>query len=176
MGLLLCPVTILITLTLLAFGPAKGCVYAMLGSLASATVTYWLGRVVGHVPLRRVNGPRLSKLRAALRKRAFRATTAARLLPLGNFTAINVFAGALYVPFLRFLGGNVAGLAPGMLGMALFARQLELTVHAPSGVNLVVLSLCGAALAGSLWLLGLLLGDAQDPLSRRGIYAERTAS
>jgi phosphatidylserine/phosphatidylglycerophosphate/cardiolipin synthase-like enzyme/uncharacterized membrane protein YdjX (TVP38/TMEM64 family) len=175
MGLLLCPLTILITFSLLAFGPAEGCLYAMLGSLSSSTSSYWLGRVIGHVPLRRVYGPRMSKLRAALRKRAFRATTAARLLPLGNFTAINLLAGALYVPFLHFTAGNLVGLTPGMLGMALFAKQLELTVKVPTGINLILLVLCGVALAGSLWLLGLLLGDSMEERPRRSVYSQRTA-
>jgi uncharacterized membrane protein YdjX (TVP38/TMEM64 family) len=175
MGLTLCPLTPLISLCLLAFGATAGCGYALIGSLASAALSYWLGRAVGHVPLRRANGPRMAKLRAALRKRAFRATTAARLLPLGNFTAINLLAGALYVPFLRFMLGNLAGLLPGVLGMALFAKQLALTLHAPSFINALLLLLCAVALAGSLWLLGLVLGDAAEPRERRALYSHRTA-
>ena len=172
LGLMLCPVTLLIAFTLLALGPTHGFVasslYALAGSLVSASLSYWLGRIVGRVPLRYLSGPRMSKLRAELRRRAFRATIAARLLPLGNFTAINLLAGALYVPFGAFFRGNLVGLLPGISGSALFASQLEQSVREPSAGNLLLLLLCGIGVACGLLLLGRALGGQESQAPRGG--------
>jgi phospholipase D1/2 len=172
-SLVLCPVTLLVTFCLLAFGPLQGFAYAMLGALVSASFSYVVGRLLGRVPLRYLSGPRMSKLRADLRRRALRATAAARLLPLGNFTAINLLAGALYVPFPAFVLGNLVGLGPGVLGMALFAKQVELALRDPSPSNLALLLLSGLAVGGMLWLLGLILGDSGEGRPRRARFFRR---
>lgn len=172
-SLLLCPVTLLVTFCLLALGPLQGFAYAMLGALVSASFSYALGRLLGRVPLRYLSGPRMSKLRADLRRRALRATAAARLLPLGNFTAINLLAGALYVPFFAFVLGNLIGLGPGVLGMALFSKQIEVALRDPSPSNLFLLLLSGLAVGGMLWLLGLILGDTGEGRPRRARFFHR---
>jgi uncharacterized membrane protein YdjX (TVP38/TMEM64 family) len=159
LGFGLCPVTLLIALCVLAFGPLHGSIYALTGSVVSASVYYWLGRVLGHAPLDYMRGPRMSKLRADLRRHGFRATTAARLFPLGNFTAINLLAGALYVPFGPFFAGNLVGLLPGVLGAAVCVRRLTLLVHEPSFRHALVLALCVVAWSLSLWILGRVLSD-----------------
>ncbi len=174
LGFSLCPVTLLITLSVLAFGPVRGSGYALLGSIASASAFYWFGRLVGHAPLDYLRGPRMSKLRADLRRHGFRATTAARLFPLGNFTAINLLAGALYVPFGAFFAGNVVGLLPGVLGAALCARQLAILVRAPSIVHALMLVLCVAAWALGLWLLGRLLAERRPERRTARRHLQRT--
>ncbi|MFT3925332.1 MAG: VTT domain-containing protein [Myxococcales bacterium] len=168
LGFGLCPVTLLVTLSVLGFGPLRGSAYALLGALVSASVFYGLGRALGRAPLDYLRGPRMSKLRADLRRRGFRATTSARLFPLGNFTAINLLAGALYVPFGPFFVGNLVGLLPGVLGTALCAEQLESLLREPSPRHGFYLVLCVVAWSLSLWFLGRVLSDRPPPrVSRR---------
>jgi phosphatidylserine/phosphatidylglycerophosphate/cardiolipin synthase-like enzyme/uncharacterized membrane protein YdjX (TVP38/TMEM64 family) len=168
-GFGLCPVTWLITLSVLGLGTLRGSGAALLGSLLSAAVFYWLGRLWGHVPLDYLRGPRMAKLRAGLRRRAVRATMAARLFPLGNFSAINLLAGALYVPFPAFMAGNLAGLLPGIVGLALCARQLERLLASASLRDLVLWLACVLGLGLGLWLCARGLGDvgARRPTPRR---------
>lgn len=170
LGFGLCPFTLLLTLSVMAFGPLSGAAYALLSGVVSACSFYWLGRLLGHVPLDYLRGPRMSKLRADLRRRGFHATVAARLFPLGNFTAINLLAGALYVPFKDFFLGNLLGLLPGVLGTALCARQLERLLRKPSMIHALLLVVCIVGWSASLWLLGRVLADRPSrPLTKRSL-------
>jgi uncharacterized membrane protein YdjX (TVP38/TMEM64 family) len=108
--------------------------------------------LAGSRALRLLDGPRLRKLRDRLHVHAFRATVVARLLPVGNFTAINLFAGALHIPFLAFLAGNLVGLSFGIAGLTLLADQLANTWQDPSAANL---GLLGAYILG---MFGVSLG------------------
>lgn len=122
--LLFLPSSLLIAGTVLALGPVQGGACALLGALISAALGYGMGRVLGRRPLDRFSTPRMRTLQQALCTRGFRTTLIARFLPLGNFTAINMIAGSLAVPFRAFMLGNVVGIIPGVLVWALFAHEL----------------------------------------------------
>jgi uncharacterized membrane protein YdjX (TVP38/TMEM64 family) len=108
-------------------------------------LSYALGRAFSPLPLRYLRGPRLMKLRAQLRRRGFRAVAAARLIPVGNFTAINLLAGALRVPFRNYLLANVFGLLPGVVVLTLLADRLKHGLREPTALNIGLL-LSAAAL------------------------------
>lgn len=169
LGLCLCPITLLTTISVLAFGPVRGASYALLGALASACAAYGLGRALGHIPLGYLRGPRMAKLRALLRRRGFSATLSARLFPLGNFTLINLLAGGLYVPFPAFFLGNLFGLAPGIAGLAFCARELGRVIARPNLLH--VTSFLGAVvlLGSALWLCGRMLPGALRLSPRRAL-------
>ena len=153
-GTLLCvPITGLMIGTILAFGPFSGFLYAILGTQSAAVCTYWAGRLSGSRALEYASGPRLSKLCEALRHRAFRASIIARLLPVGNFTVINVLAGSMRVPFRAFFFGNLIGLLPGLTFLTFFADQISEVVRNPSRQNLTLLAVIGVALIGITLLM-----------------------
>lgn len=148
-GTLVCvPITGLIIGTILAFGPLYGFFYGMLGTQAAAVCTYWAGRLSGSLALEYASGPRMTKLCEALRHRAFRASIIARLLPVGNFTVINVLAGSMRVPFRAFFFGNLIGLIPGLLFIALFAERISEVIRNPSRENLLLLGAVAVVLVG----------------------------
>jgi uncharacterized membrane protein YdjX (TVP38/TMEM64 family) len=62
------------------------------------------------------------------------------VLPVGNFSVINMIAGALPLPFRSFMLGNLIGLLPGILGLTLFADRLAETLRNPRPWNLLVLA------------------------------------
>jgi hypothetical protein len=72
----------------------------------------------------------------------------ARLLPVGNFTASNLLAGALNVPFARFLSGNLAGLSLGVVMLVLFAKRALEAFAQPSTPNTLACIGAGAAMIG----------------------------
>lgn len=135
--LLFVPITGLILGTILAFGPLYGFGYALLGALSASAATYWAGRLSGSLALEYASGPRLTKLCEALRHRAFRASIAARLLPVGNFTVINVLAGSMRIPFRAYFFGNLIGILPGLLFLTFFADKISEAVRNPSKQNLI---------------------------------------
>ena len=59
----------------------------------------------------------------ALQTHAFWASLLSRMAPVGNFTAMNMLAGSMRVPFVPFLVGSAVGAAPGALLISLFADQ-----------------------------------------------------
>jgi uncharacterized membrane protein YdjX (TVP38/TMEM64 family) len=144
-GLAFVPVTLLIAGTALAFGAWQALLYAMLGSLSSASLCYGLGRALHPLPLRYLRGARMMKLRVQLRRRGFRGVIAARLVPVGNFTAVNLLAGALRVPFRTFMLANFFGLLPGVLVLTLLADRLKHGLREPTALNLALLLLAATA-------------------------------
>jgi uncharacterized membrane protein YdjX (TVP38/TMEM64 family) len=122
--LLFMPVTLLITGTVLALGPLQGMPTAFAGALIAASLGHVAGRMLGHGALRSLEAPRFQKLRNDLATRGVRTTIAARFMPVGNFTLLNMLAGSMGVPFRSFLLGNVVGLLPWIVGIGLFAGQV----------------------------------------------------
>jgi phospholipase D1/2 len=148
LGLLFVPITALIAATALVFSPGKALLYALTGSLLSAALAYAVGRLAGSRALRFLDGPRLRKLRERLHAHAFRATVVARLLPVGNFTVINLFAGSLKIPFPAFLAGNVVGMSFGIVGLTLLADRLSDAWRNPTPASLGLLGVYILALFG----------------------------
>ncbi len=142
------PITALIAATALVFDPLRAFIYALSGSLLSAAGAWAIGRAAGGHVLRYLDGPRLRKLRDQLHRHAFRATVVARLLPVGNFTVINLFAGALRVPLVPFLGGNLLGMSFGIGGLTLLADRVSEVWNDPTPGNVAVLALFVLGLFG----------------------------
>jgi uncharacterized membrane protein YdjX (TVP38/TMEM64 family) len=122
--LLFMPVTLLMTGTILALGPVQGMPCAFAGALIAASLGHLAGRLLGHGALHALEAPRFQKLRHDLATRGVRTTIAARFMPVGNFTLLNMLAGSMGVPFKSFLLGNALGLLPWILGIGLFAGQV----------------------------------------------------
>ena len=112
----------------------------LLGVLLGATTTYWAGRVLGSRALAYLSGPRLAKFQEELCLHAFRASIAARLLPVGNFTVINVIAGSMRIPFRAFFLGNVIGALPSVLVMTFFVNQLAAALRSPNPKSIALLA------------------------------------
>jgi phospholipase D1/2 len=130
------------------FDPGQAFLYSLSGALLSASCAYGVGRLAGTHVLRQLDGPRLRKLRQRLHTQAFRATVVARLLPVGNFTVINMFAGALRVPFVSFTAGNVVGMVFGIGGITFLADRLAAAWHTPTLANIALLLCYVAGLFG----------------------------
>jgi phospholipase D1/2 len=148
--LLFFPITPLVLGTTLAFDPLRGFLFATLGTLLAASVTYGAGRLLGSAAVERLGGPRLARVSRELHANAFRASIAMRMLPVGHFTVLNLLAGSLRIPFRSFFLGNVAGIVPGVLFVTLFAERFARALRSPDAPNI-------ALAAGCLVLLVVLL-------------------
>lgn len=161
------PVTALIAGTGLAFDATHGIVYALLGVLVGATTTYWSGRALGSHALDYLGGRRLARIREELCTRALRASIIARLLPVGNFTLINMLAGSLRVPFRAFFLGNLLGALPGIVAVVLLATKLSAALRAPSVKGLAPLVIAIVLLSAlGLWLLQIWRRRGRSPETR----------
>src|SRR5206468_1371225 len=80
-GMVAFPVLVLIVATVAAFGPWLGFCYALIGVLASALWTYFIGAWMGRDALRSVLGSRLDSIRGHFAKGGIMAVAAVRLVP-----------------------------------------------------------------------------------------------
>ena len=152
-GLVFFPITVLLGATALVFPVLPAIGYCFAGTLLSAAVTYWLGRLAGRFRAGWLSGPRLSKFQRQLRQRGLLAIVAARLLPVGNFSLINMAAGAFRVRFGDYMLGNAIGVLPGTLALTLFADRLTSTLRHPRGANVALFAAVALTLAAILsWI------------------------
>jgi len=165
-GFLMIPVTILIAVTGIVFGPVVGGLYAIAGALLSAFAGYMLGQWLGHDMVRRFAGDRINRLSRRIAQRGIPAVAIVRLLPIAPFTVINVVAGASHIGLRDFLVGTLIGLSPGILLTVTFVHHLVEAVREPNVIAFAVLAV----------VAGILIGIAI--LSRRylGRKEKRTAS
>ena len=149
-------VQVLIAAAVVAFGPWLGSLYSWIGTMVSAAVGFWLGRLTGGRLLRDLGGRGIQAFIAMIGRNGFLASLIVRLVPSAPFVAVNMAAGVTTMPFLAFAGGTALGIVPKILltamaigvfvGMIQSATQLQEAtiafVHKLFGVGLVIL-LCG---------------------------------
>lgn len=133
------PITLLILVTGLVFGPTQGLCYALSGSLLGAAATFGLGHAIGRDLVRRVAGERLNALSRWLRHRGLLAVIAVRLVPVAPFTVVNLVAGASHIRFRDFLLGTVFGMLPGTTAITLFSDRVTAALAHPDPLNLSLL-------------------------------------
>lgn len=152
-GLVVFPITVLIAVTGLIFPPLQAFGYALAFSMASAGVTFAVGRKAGTQPLRNLLGARVNRVSRALAKRGVLSVAALRMLPVAPFTFINLAAGASHVKFVDFMGGTLLGMAPGILVITLLGHQLGEMLTDPKPMD--ILLFCAFVVAWLAVSLGL---------------------
>jgi uncharacterized membrane protein YdjX (TVP38/TMEM64 family) len=151
--LVMFPLSILVALTGLIFGPIWGFVYATLGTLTSSVVSYWVGRRLGRETLMTYGGRHLKGMSRYLAHRGIRTMTMINLLPLAPFTLTNMMAGAFHLRFRDYMIGSTLGIAPGLAGVTLLGSQLGQLATAESRGDLIWAAF--GLLAGIALLVGL---------------------
>ncbi|HEX8751437.1 MAG TPA: VTT domain-containing protein [Nitrospira sp.] len=130
-GLLVVPVLVLIAVTVLAFGPWWGFLYALIGMTLSALLTFVLGRLLGRKLMDHLSGSRVYRVSRAFAAKGILAVVMLRLIPVAPFSIVNAVAGASHIRAKDFLVGTVIGEMPGLLGFALFIDQVTETFRNP---------------------------------------------
>lgn len=161
-GFLMVPITLLIAVTGIVFGPVAGAMYAIAGALLSAAATYGIGLWLGRETVRRLVGSRINRLSRRIARRGILAMLVVRLLPVAPFTVVNVVAGASHISFRDYMIGTLLGIAPGAVITVTFVHHLAEAVRNPSIGAIAVLALTAALLIGSAVTLQRLLTGKGD--------------
>ncbi|MFG6138131.1 TVP38/TMEM64 family protein [Halomonas sp. B23F22_10] len=148
-SLVMFPLSLLVALTGLLFGPWWGFGYALAGTLSASVLTWWVGRKLGRDALLRYGGQRLKGLSRYLSGRGIRTMTLVNLLPLAPFTLTNMMAGAFHLRFRDYMIGSTLGILPGLAGVTLLGSQLGQLAAADSRQD-VVMALGGLVLGAAL--------------------------
>jgi phosphatidylserine/phosphatidylglycerophosphate/cardiolipin synthase-like enzyme/uncharacterized membrane protein YdjX (TVP38/TMEM64 family) len=151
-GLVVFPVVVLIAATAATFGPVFGFIYAAIGTMVSAFVTYALGSLLGKQTLRDLLGPRLDNVRKRVARKGVIAVALIRLVPVAPFTIVNLLAGASEITAAQYMLGTALGMLPGIFMMSVLGHQLSQIILHPNAWSLAMLA--GAVVA---WI-GLSIG------------------
>ncbi|UYG02915.1 VTT domain-containing protein [Halomonas sp. LR3S48] len=166
-SMVLFPLSVLVVLAGLIFGPVWGFVYSFIGTLGGAIATFWLGRWLGRDALLRYGGRRLLGLSRYLAGRGVRTMTILNLLPLAPYTLTNLLAGAFNIRFRDYLLGTLIGATPGLAGIILLSSQLGSLLTAGNREELAWAG--GGIVAGLALLYGLKrYADARQRRRHRG--------
>jgi phospholipase D1/2 len=152
-SILMVPITLLILVTAIVFGPVLGSAYALVGSLAGSLVTYAIGYFLGKDFVQKIAGPKWRSVEEKIGQAGIVAVSTARLLPVAPFTVVNIVSGAFKVPLRDYFIGSILGLAPGILITNLFAHQFESAIRNPGiGTFVLLIALIGISILGGVWL------------------------
>jgi phospholipase D1/2 len=156
----LAPVMLLITLTGIAFGPVLGPIYAMAGSLASASMGFGIGRWLGLDRVARLGGERVTTVTRALKRNGTLAVFFARKVPV-PFILANIVMGASTVRYQDFLLGTALGMTAIVIALAGFGYQLTQALRNPSpGTALTAAMFVGVPLTLA-WFINRILRRAR---------------
>ncbi len=146
------PQVVLIAAAVVAFGPVLGFAYSWIGTMVSASVGFWLGRLTGGRLLRQVGGEKLKSFMAMIGQNGFLASLIVRLVPSAPFVVVNMAAGMTPMRFSAFAAGAAIGIVPKILLTVMAGHSVA---HARSGQLLTNIGLFALALliwiAAGLW-------------------------
>jgi uncharacterized membrane protein YdjX (TVP38/TMEM64 family) len=158
-SLILVPVTLIILATAFAFGPLAGAAVSLVGCLMAAVLTYALGRILGRDKVRFLAGSRLDRVSRRLSDHGLVTMLTVRLLPIAPYTVVNIVAGASHIRLSDFILGTILGMAPGILAITVFERQLEVVIREPGAGSLGLFAAVAAAIAVIASIVRKRLGD-----------------
>jgi phospholipase D1/2 len=152
-SVLLIPVTVLILVTAMVFGPMLGSLYSLAGCLAAALLTYAIGHFLGQDFVRKIAGVKWRRLQRKIDQSGILAVATLRLLPVAPFTVVNIVSGAFKVPLRDYILGSLLGLTPGILVTNLFAHQFTSAIRNPGiGTFLILAAVIGGTFIATAWL------------------------
>jgi len=145
------PQVVLIAMTVAAFGPAKGFLFAHLATLCSASTNFALARRFGAEWFQRRDFAQLQGLLDQVDRNGFLAAMIVRIVPSAPFVVVNGALGLTRIEYLSFLAGTAIGIIPKLALISLLGKVVE---RAIAGDAISILYL---ALAGIVWIGAALL-------------------
>lgn len=154
--LMVLPVTALIAAAAIALGPWSGFLWASVGSMAAALLTYLLGQAMGRRPLERLLGRWIYRVDRLLHQGGIISVFLMRTMPFAPFTIVNIVAGASSIRFRDFFVGTVLGMGPGIAAITLLSDRLRALWEDPTFGSLTLLIVAIAVWLGVVYGLHVL--------------------
>lgn len=175
-GLVVFPITVLMVATGVTFGALQGFLYALIGAVTSALVTYLIGQRYGQRVIRNLPGRWASRVRQRLARQGLLAVITLRVVPVAPFTIVNLIAGASRIRLRDFAWGTLIGMAPGALALTVFSDGVVSAISAPEPKHFAILVALALAIGLGAWWLKRWLpahqernhAKAQQPLAAEG--------
>jgi phospholipase D1/2 len=139
-SLIAVPVTLLILVSALIYGPALGALYAMVGSVVAAIATYGVGYYLGRPAVERLSGGSIERLSERLARRRILTVVAVRIVSVAPFTVINL-RGRLPHRLAGLSVWHPARDVPGIAAMVVFAEGILALVRDADLKHFLVMAL-----------------------------------
>lgn len=137
-SILMIPLTLMIVLTALVFGPLTGFLYAMAGSIISAYFTFLIGKFLWRDAIRKIVGDKLNALNSKLKKQSILVIAALRIVPVAPFTVVNMVAGSSRIKLQIYMSGTVIGMIPGVLALTIFSDRAYNAFKHPDFISIAI--------------------------------------
>jgi phospholipase D1/2 len=138
-GLIVFPLTLLITATAIVFDPLTAIAISLTGALANAVTLYLLGRLVMRDTVMHAFASAVARLQRMLSHSGILAVATIRMLPIAPFTLVNLAAGAIEVRLRDYVIGTFLGVLPGTVALTAFGHQLREIIEHPTWKNVGLL-------------------------------------
>jgi uncharacterized membrane protein YdjX (TVP38/TMEM64 family) len=135
------PQFMLIAAAVVAFGPVTGIAYSWIGTMASALVGFYLGRVAGARVLEQFSGEGLRQFMKLVGRNGFFASLIVRLVPSAPFIVVNMAAGVTPMRVMHFLAGTAIGIIPKIVLTAFAGASIVDVLKGEDGRNVLWLAL-----------------------------------
>ncbi len=132
------PQILLITATVIVFGPLYGAIYAWSATMASATLTFGLGHFLGGRWVRGLAGDRVQRTVNFLHNHGIVASGLIRVVPSAPFIVVNAAAGTAHIPLWKYWFGTGLGIIPKIGVVAVLAAYFPDTQTLSEGIDGVV--------------------------------------
>jgi len=140
-GLVMVPVTVLIVVTVVVFGPLYGGALALCGAVLSTAAGYTVGRLLGRNAVRRFGGRKLNRLSQQVGQHGLLAMVVLRLVPVAPFTLVNLVVGASRIRLRDCLLGTAIGMSPGIVISASLVDRIAAVANNPGVATFALLAL-----------------------------------
>ncbi|MEO0399715.1 MAG: VTT domain-containing protein [Pseudomonadota bacterium] len=117
------PQILLITATVMWFGPRVGAGYSWVATMASATLTFAIGHMLGGAWVLKAGGDRATRLIDFLQRRGAVASGLIRVVPSAPFIVVNAAAGAAHIPLWKYWLGTGLGIVPKIVVVAVLGAM-----------------------------------------------------
>ena len=141
------PQFVLIGVAVVAFGPVMGFVWAWVATMASGSLTFWLGRIAGESTMRKYGGGFGQRMCGSIGGSAFAATAIVRNVRTGPFLLVNMAFGVSTARFSHFAAGMAVGILP-KLALVAFAGSSFLNALKGN----VWIAICAALAAAAVYI------------------------
>ncbi len=131
------PQILLITATVIVFGPVNGAIYSWVATMASATLTFGLGHFLGGRWVRQIGSERVQRTINFIGRHGIVASGLVRVVPSAPFIVVNAAAGAAHIPMWKYWAGTGIGIIPKIVmvaGLAAFTHDSDALREGMGGV------------------------------------------
>ena len=143
-NVVLVPPSLIGLVTGAAWGPVRGGLVALSGSLVLAAVGYAAGRAIGPTRIQRWMSRRSYRSARQLGAQGITGALVLRLASVASAGSIHLLCGASRVPFATYMAATAIALVPAMFALAGLGALLRYTLMYPTISNLLLTA--GAAL------------------------------